>query len=241
MIFCFDIDETICSKTTNDYNAAKPFEEVIHSINRLYDDGHEIIIMTARGSVSKIDYTELTIQQLKKWGLKYHKLLMNIKPNADIFVDDKALNIEDYIKKYVNIKKGVIAGSFDIIHPGYIHMFEEAKKVCNHLTIALHHDPTVERKNKLKPILDYNDRKKILMSIKHIDEIIGYNTEEDLLNILKQNNFDVRILGDDYKNKSITGTDLCKETFFVDRQHGWSTTKIKNKIYKSILKNNKEK
>ena len=104
MIFCFDIDETICSKTINDYNEAKPFEEVIRSINRLYDDGHEIIMMTARGSVSKIDYTELTVQQLKKWGLKYHRLLMNIKPNADIFVDDKALNIEDYIKDPTGLK-----------------------------------------------------------------------------------------------------------------------------------------
>lgn len=235
MIFCFDIDETICSKAIDGYHNAKPFKEVIDSINKLYDEGNEIIIMTARGSVSKIDYTNLTIQQLKDWGLKYHKLLMNIKPNADIFVDDKALNIEDYIKKYVNIKRGIIAGSFDIIHPGYVHMLEEAKKHCNHLTIALHRDPAIERKSKLKPVLECEDRKKILLSIKYVDEVVEYNTENDLLNILKENIFDVRILGDDYKNQNITGEHLCKKIIFVDRQHGWSTTKLKNKICTSIM------
>ena len=239
MIFCFDIDETICSKTINGYRAAEPYIEVINSINKLYDDGNEIIIMTARGSVSKIDYTELTVQQLKDWGVKYHRLLMNIKPNADIFVDDKALNIKDYIKKYVNVKKGIIAGSFDVIHPGYIDMFKEAKKYCNHLTIALHRDPTIERKNKIKPILECEDRKNILLSIKYIDKIIEYDTELDLFNILKENNFDVRILGDDYKNNNATGQHLCKEIIYVDRKHGWSTTKIKNKIYESILRQKK--
>lgn len=235
MIFCFDIDETICTKTNSAYHQAQPFKEVIKSINTLYDDGHEIIVMTARGSVSKIDYTELTKQQLNDWGLKYHKLLMNIKPNADVFVDDKALHIDDYIKKYINIKKGVIAGSFDLIHPGYIHMFEESKKHCNHLTVALHRDPTIERKNKLKPILDCEDRKKILLSIKYVDEVIEYDTEIDLLNLLKQNNFHVRILGDDYRLENITGKDLCKEIIFIDRQHGWSTTKFKKEIYNSMI------
>lgn len=235
MIFCFDIDETICSKTIGGYHKAEPFVDVVASINDLYDQGNEIIIMTARGSVSGIDHTDLTTKQLKSWGLKYNKLLMNIKPNADIFVDDKALNIEDYRKKYIQSKKGIIAGSFDIIHPGYIHMFEEAKKVCNHLTIALHRDPTIERKNKLKPILEYEERQKILLSIRYIDQVIPYNTEEDLLNILKEKQFDVRILGDDYKNNNITGGALCKETIFVDRQHGWSTTKMKNKIFESMV------
>jgi glycerol-3-phosphate cytidylyltransferase len=231
MIFCFDIDETICTKTNNGYHEAQPFREIIQSINGLYNNGHEIIVMTARGSVSKVDYTELTKQQLSDWGLKYHKLLMNIKPNADIFVDDKGLNIKDYIKKYVNNKKGIIAGSFDIIHPGYVHMFKEAKKYCSHLTIALHNDPSVERKNKLQPILSYEDRENILSSIKYVDEIIKYDTENNLLDILKNNNFDVRILGDDYKYKNITGKELCKETIFVDRQHGWSTTDFKKKIF----------
>lgn len=235
MIFCFDIDETICSKTSSGkYHEAEPYIDVIESINKLYDEGNEILIMTARGSVSKLDYTELTSKQLIEWGVKYHKLLMNIKPNADIFVDDKGMNIEDYKKKYFQVKKGIIAGSFDIIHPGYIYMFEEAKKHCEHLTVALHRNPAIERKNKLKPILECKDRKKILLSLKYIDEVVEYDTEEDLSNILKKYNFDVRILGDDYKNSNITGKDLTKKIVFVDRQHGWSTTKIKNKIYESV-------
>ena len=118
-------------------------------------------------------------------------------------------------------------------------MFKEAKKYCNHLTIALHRDPTIERKNKIKPILECEDRKNILLSIKYIDKIIEYDTELDLFNILKENNFDVRILGDDYKNNNATGQHLCKEIIYVDRKHGWSTTKIKNKIYESILRQKK--
>lgn len=99
MRYCIDIDGTICTQTTDSlvipYNEATPFQDVIDKINRLYDGGDYIIIFTARGSVTGLDWRELTEKQLTDWGVKYHELLFN-KPNADFFIDDKAVNIRDW-------------------------------------------------------------------------------------------------------------------------------------------------
>lgn len=133
---------------------------------------------------------------------------------------------------------GVIAGSFDVIHPGYIKMFIEAKKVCSHLTIALQTDPTFERKEKLKCILSVEERIEMLSSIKYIDNICLYKTEQELCTLLINNNFDVRILGNDYIDKQITGKNLCKHIYYIERSHGWSTTKFKTMIYNSLEKKN---
>lgn len=99
MIYCFDIDGTICSPVEkSEYHKSQPYKDVIEKINSLYDEGHRIIFMTARGSVSKLDWTEKTKNQLEMWGVKYHELIMNKKPHADIFIDDKAVNAIDWRK-----------------------------------------------------------------------------------------------------------------------------------------------
>lgn len=128
------------------------------------------------------------------------------------------------------MKKGFIAGSFDIIHPGYIAMFKEAKEYCDCLAIGLQIDPTIERPEKIKPVLDYWDRFNILSSIKYIDFIYPYRLEDDLFDLLKKIKPDIRFLGDDYKNKPITGQELNIPIHYVDRSHGWSTTKFKKLI-----------
>lgn len=125
---------------------------------------------------------------------------------------------------------GFIAGSFDVIHPGYIYMFEEASSKCDYLVVGLHEDPSVERPEKIKPILSVEERKKILTSIRYIDFVVTYQTEDDLIKILKDLKPDVRFLGDDYKDKKITGGDLEIELYYLDRSHGWSTTKFKKEI-----------
>ena len=128
---------------------------------------------------------------------------------------------------------GVIAGNFDVIHPGYIHLFNECKEYCTELIILLHEDPSVERPEKLKPILNLDERMIILSSLKQIDQIIPYKLETDLYELLSNLDIDIRFLGDDYKSKSFTGDDLNIPIHFLDRSHGWSTTKFKNKIAKS--------
>ncbi len=134
--------------------------------------------------------------------------------------------------------KGVIAGNFDIIHPGYIKMFKEAKEHCDCLIVLLHTDPSLERSNKHKPVLSAIDRKEMLLSLRYVDDVIRYTYEEQLYDLLKMGEFDIRFLGDDYKNKPFTGDDLKIPVHYFDRSHGWSTTKFRRLIAKSYEKSN---
>lgn len=92
MIYCFDIDGTICDTPGNNYESSVPFTDVIGEINRLYDAGHTIKMFTARGAVSGKDWTKLTLEQLNIWGVKHHELIMNKKPHYDVLIDDKAIS-----------------------------------------------------------------------------------------------------------------------------------------------------
>ena len=93
--YCFDLDMTLCFTEGTEYQSSKPMSERIRTVNELYDQGHKIIILTARGSMSGIDFYELTKGQLASWGIKYHSLQLG-KPAADYYVDDKAVNSEDF-------------------------------------------------------------------------------------------------------------------------------------------------
>jgi hypothetical protein len=91
MIIYVDIDNTICKTNGTDYENAEPYTSKIDKINKLYDDGHQIVYWTARGSGSGIDRTELTLNQLKAWGCKYHQMRL-WKPAYDVFIDDKSFS-----------------------------------------------------------------------------------------------------------------------------------------------------
>ena len=130
--------------------------------------------------------------------------------------------------------KGVIAGNFDVIHPGYIKTFKECKENCDHFTILLHSDPTIERPTKLKPILTVEERIEVLISIKYIDQIKVYTYENQLIELLENGGFSVRFLGDDYINKDFTGSHLNIPIHYISRDHGWSTTKFKNLLVNSF-------
>ena len=238
MNYCFDLDGTICdtpmrpSDNKPGYLEATPFPFMVEQVNRLFDEGHKIIIMTARGRGSGIDWTQLTIKQLDMWGVKYHELEpMFHKPTADIFIDDKGINSEEW-KKTVPPKRGIIAGAFDLIHPGYVRMFKEAKEYCNHLTVALHEDPSFARPHKLKPVQSVEDRKEILRAIKYVDDIVVYYAEETFLSYLKD--YEVRFLGSDYLDGSYTGKDIAIDVVFLNRNHDYSTTKLKEGIWSSM-------
>ena len=131
------------------------------------------------------------------------------------------------------MKTGVIAGNFDVIHPGYIKMFEECKANCDYFVVLLHSDPTIERPEKLKPILSVEERREILFAL-GIDTVISYDTEKELYWMLKDGNYDVRFLGDDYIGKPFTGDDLGIPIHYLNRDHGWSTTKYKQLIAQSL-------
>jgi glycerol-3-phosphate cytidylyltransferase len=136
-------------------------------------------------------------------------------------------------------KLGFTAGNFDLLHPGYINCFKEAKRHCDRFIIFLQNDPSLNRKDKYKPIIPLYDRYKALMSIKYIDDVYTYQTEEELYNLIKFWKPDIRILGEDYIGKeTFTGDDLPPKIVYTTRSHGWSTTKLKNLITKQTIKQN---
>ena len=119
------------------------------------------------------------------------------------------------IDKGPGVKIGIVAGNFDVIHPGYVKLFEDAKtNACNVLIVALQGDPTIERPYKCKPVQTVEEREYILLSIKYVDEVIHYNTEEELLNLIKTVEHDVRIIGSDYKDIDFTGKAHEKEIYY---------------------------
>ena len=138
---------------------------------------------------------------------------------------------------------GFTAGNFDLLHPGYIITFEEAKRHCNRFIVFLQKDPSEHRKSKYKPVIPLYDRYKALMSIRHIDEVYIYQTEEELFNLIKFWKPDIRILGEDYigdngKPKPFTGESLPPKVIYTSRSHNWSTTKLKDLITKQTIKQN---
>lgn len=132
------------------------------------------------------------------------------------------------------MKKGFVAGNFDVIHPGYIKMFKECNTNCDYFTVFLHSDPSIERPDKLKPILNLDERIEVLSSIKYIHDIQSYTYESELYELIIRGEYSVRFLGDDYRGKSFTGDDLNISIHYLNRDHGWSTTKFKNLIAKTI-------
>lgn len=95
MTYAFDLDGTLCSLTDGDYTLAQPLLDRIKHVNHLHDQGNTILIFTARGSTSKRNFEDVTLEQLEAWGVKYDELIMG-KPHYDILVDDKAMNESAY-------------------------------------------------------------------------------------------------------------------------------------------------
>lgn len=126
--------------------------------------------------------------------------------------------------------KGAIAGNFDVMHPGYIEMFKEAASNCDCLIVLLHTDPSIERPHKLKPILSVEERKEMLLELRSVCGVNIYTYEAQLIDLLKLGEFDIRFLGDDYNGKSFTGDHLNIPIYYLNRDHGWSTTKFKKMI-----------
>lgn len=244
LIYCFDLDNTLCLTKDKKYSESTPIKKRIDKVNELYDLGNYIKIYTSRGMTEfngclpKIidKYWPITKNQLVNWGVKHNELILG-KPSYDVFVDDKGVYSENYFEP-LGVIHGIIIGSFDVIHPGYIKAFKEAKEKCTHLTVFLHEDPSIDRPEKIKPILSVEERTEILLSIKHIDDIIPYKTEQDLLTLLKQNidMIDIRFIGEDYIDKDFTGKELNIPTHVIKRNHGWSATKYKKLIYEEFKK-----
>jgi len=135
---------------------------------------------------------------------------------------------------------GFTAGNFDLLHPGYIYTFETAKQHCDHFMVFLQMDPSETRFTKYKPVVPIYERYKTLMAIEYVDEVITYQTEEDLIKLIEFYKPDVRILGEDYIGKRFTGDHLPPEVIYTTRSHNWSTTRLKDLITVQTIKQNPE-
>ncbi|MCL4406024.1 MAG: adenylyltransferase/cytidyltransferase family protein [Patescibacteria group bacterium] len=143
----------------------------------------------------------------------------------------------DFWRKFLRKKKivGFTCGAFDLCHAGHVRMFKECKKHCDYLIVGVQGDPSIDRPAKNIPIQSHAERLEIMSSIRFIDEVIPYNTEEDLYRLLKglkeQNRVDIRFLDEDWRDKQFTGWDLDFKLYFNDRSHGFSTSELRRRIY----------
>ena len=127
------------------------------------------------------------------------------------------------------MKIGFTCGAFDLLHAGHVVMIKESKSNCDYIIVGLQTNPNLDRKNKNIPIQSIYERFVQLSAIKYVDEILVYDTEASLLDLLESTPIDVRFVGDDYKGKNFTGKGIGK-TFYTNRKHSFSTTSLRERI-----------
>jgi glycerol-3-phosphate cytidylyltransferase len=130
--------------------------------------------------------------------------------------------------------KGITFSSFDLFHSGHVAMLKEARSNCDYLMVGLQTDPTIDRPEKNKPIQSVFERYVQLEGCKYIDEIIPYETEKDLIDILLTYDINKRFIGEEYRQKDFTGKQLCVdkgiEIYYNKRQHSFSTSGLRKRI-----------
>ena len=132
------------------------------------------------------------------------------------------------------MKVGITFSTFDLLHAGHVKMLEEAKRQCDHLIVGLQLDPSLDRSDKNSPSQTIIERYIQLKGCKHIDEIIPYVSEQDLEDILRSFKIDVRIIGEEYKQKDFTGKDYCIkkgiEIYYNKRDHRFSSSGLRKQV-----------
>ena len=143
------------------------------------------------------------------------------------------------------MKVGLTASTFDLLHAGHIEMLREAKSQCDYLICALQIDPSVDRPNKNKPAQTIVERYTQLQAVRFVDEIIPYLHEKDLEDILNMRTINVRILGEEYRDKEFTGRDICKkrdiELHFNKRDQRFSSSDLRKRIGEMHVNNGQTK
>jgi len=131
------------------------------------------------------------------------------------------------------MKRGFACGVFDLFHAGHVLMLEECRQHCDYLIVAVNKAESISSEinpGKKKPLYSLDDRMLILSSCKFVDEVVDYNGEEELLQLLKKMQVHIRFLGEDYKGKPITGDNLNIEIHYTDRSHGKSSSWFKEQL-----------
>ena len=132
------------------------------------------------------------------------------------------------------MKIGFTCGAFDLLHAGHILMLKEARTMCDYLVVGVQTDPSVDRPSKNKPIQNFDERIMQVQAIKYVEEVMVYDTEKRLVELLKDLKPHIRIVGADWKGKKFTGHDLPIEVYFNSRDHDWSTNDLRMRVYLSM-------
>ena len=129
---------------------------------------------------------------------------------------------------------GLTCSTFDLLHSGHVMMLREAKSRCDYLIVCLQTDPSIDRPEKNKPVQTIVERYVQLAAVKYVDEIVVYQTEQDLQDILEMFPIDVRILGEEYRDKDFTGREICKkrgiQLHFNKRDHRFSSSGLRKRV-----------
>lgn len=125
---------------------------------------------------------------------------------------------------------GFTCGAFDLLHAGHALMLEECKKHCDYLIVGVQSDPTIDRSSKNKPVMTYDERIILTKSNRWVDEIVLYDTEFQLHEVLENLRPDVRFLGEDWKSKQFTGYKLPIKIKFLPRDHDFSSSNLRRKV-----------
>ena len=129
---------------------------------------------------------------------------------------------------------GIVASCFDLFNAGHVLMLMEARAECDRLVVALQSDPTIDRPEKNKPIQGLYERYVQVDSCKFVDNVVAYDTEADLYNLLASFDWSVRFLGDDYVGRTdFTGSDLNIPIHYCSRKHDYSSSSLRERIKKS--------
>ena len=132
---------------------------------------------------------------------------------------------------------GFTCGSMDLLHAGHVLMLREAKERCDYLIVGLHTDPTIDRPEKQRPVQSLEERVIQLEACTYVDNIIKYDTEEELRNLLIKLSSEyphfVRIIGDDWRGKEFTGSDLPIQLIFNSRTHNYSSSELRRRVYEA--------
>ena len=130
----------------------------------------------------------------------------------------------------INMRIGFTCSCFDLFHAGHVMMLKEAKTQCDFLIVGMQTDPTIDRPEKNKPVQSVFERYTQLEACKYVDQIIPYATEKELMDILTSYPIDVRIIGEEYRDKQFTGYQLPMSVYFNSRQHSFSTTELRQRV-----------
>ncbi len=142
------------------------------------------------------------------------------------------------------MKIGITFSTFDLFHAGHVKMLEEAKRQCDYLIVGLQLDPSIDRAEKNSPTQSIIERYIQLKGSKHIDEIVPYVLEQDINDILRSFKIDIRIIGEEYRDKNFTGREYCElkgiKIYYNSRDHRFSSTMLRTQVKEAEINKNKE-